>query len=53
MFSALKNWHGDFDHMEETTNLVNSFKVEKVIFNCGPYNGLEQELIKIDRTDQG
>lgn len=39
--------HGDFDHMGEAINLVNNFKVDKVIFNCGPYNDLEQELIKV------
>ena len=39
--------HGDLDHMGEAINLVNNFKVEKVIFNCGPYNDLEQELIKV------
>ena len=39
--------HGDFDHMGEAINLVNNFKVEKVIFNCGSYNDLEQELIKV------
>lgn len=39
--------HGDFDHMGEAINLVNNFKVEKVIFNCGKYNDLEQELIKV------
>ena len=39
--------HGDFDHMGETINLVNNFKVEKVIFNCGPYNNLEKDLIKV------
>lgn len=39
--------HGDFDHMGEAINLVNNFKVEKVIFNCGEYNNLEQELIKV------
>ena len=39
--------HGDYDHMGEAVNLVNNFKVEKVIFNCGPYNDLEQELIKV------
>ena len=39
--------HGDFDHMGEAINLVNNFKVEKVIFNCGPYNELESELIKV------
>ena len=27
--------------------MVNNFKVEKVIFNCGTYNDLEQELIKV------
>ena len=39
--------HGDFDYMGEAINLVNNFKVEKVIFNCGPYNDLERELIKV------
>ena len=39
--------HGDFDHMGEAINLVNNFNVEKVIFNCGPYNDLEKELIKV------
>ena len=39
--------HGDFDHMGEAIDLVNNFKVEKVIFNCGPYNDLEKELIKV------
>ena len=33
--------------MGEAINLVNNFKVEKVIFNCGPYNDLESELIKV------
>ena len=39
--------HGYLNHMGESINLVNNFKVEKVIFNCGPYNDLEQELIKV------
>jgi len=39
--------HGDYDHMGEAINLVNNFKVENVIFNCGPYNDLESELIKV------
>ena len=39
--------HGDYDHMGEAINLVNNFKVEKVIFNCGPYNDLEEDLIKV------
>ena len=33
--------------MGGSINLVNNFKVEKVIFNCGAYNDLEQELIKV------
>ena len=33
--------------MGEAINLVNNFKVEKVIFNCGPYNDLEEKLIKV------
>ena len=33
--------------MGEAINLVNNFKVEKVIFNCGAYNDLESELIKV------
>ncbi len=39
--------HGDYDYMGEAINLVNNFKVEKVIFNCGLYNDLEKELIKV------
>ena len=37
--------HGDYDHMGETINLINNFKVSNVIFNCGNYNSLEKELI--------
>ena len=33
--------------MGEAINLVNNFKVEKVIFNCGKFNDLEKELIKV------
>ena len=33
--------------MGEAINLVNNFKIEKVIFNCGEFNDLEQELIKV------
>ena len=33
--------------MGEAINLVENFRVEKVIFNCGEYNDLEQELIKV------
>jgi len=45
--TALVISHGDYDHMGEAINLVNNFKVEKVIFNCGTYNSLEKELIKV------
>ena len=33
--------------MGEVINLVENFKVEKVIFNCGEFNELEQDLIKV------
>ena len=33
--------------MGDAINLVENFKVEKVIFNCGSYNDLEKELIKV------
>ena len=39
--------HGDYDHMGEAINLVNNFIVDKVIFDCGEFNELEQELIEV------
>ena len=39
--------HGDFDHMGEAIDLVNHFKIGNVIFNCGEFNDLEKELIKV------
>ena len=39
--------HGDYDHMGESINLINNFKVDKVIFNCGKFNELESNLIKV------
>ena len=33
--------------MGEAVNLVNNFKVDKVIFNCGEFNELEQDLIEV------
>ena len=39
--------HGDYDHMGEAINLVENFRVEKVIFNCGEFNDLELDLIKV------
>ena len=45
--SVLVISHGDNDHCGEAINLVENFNVEKVIFNCGDYNYLEKELIKV------
>ena len=39
--------HGDYDHMGNAINLVDNFKVDNVIFNCGDYNNLEKELIEV------
>ena len=39
--------HGYFDYIGEAINVVNNFKFDKVILNCGPYNDLEIELIKV------
>ena len=33
--------------MGEAINLVENFKVEKVIFNCGEFNELEKDLIEV------
>ena len=39
--------HGDYDHKGDTLNVIENIKVKKVIFNCGEYNDLEQDLIKV------
>ena len=39
--------HGDYDHMGEAINLIDNFKVEKVILSYGEYNNLEKELIEV------
>ena len=39
--------HGDYDHMGDAINIIENFKVDKVIFNCGEFNDLEKELIKV------
>lgn len=39
--------HGDFDHIGDTNELINSFKVNKVIFNCGDFSDLEKDIIRI------
>ena len=39
--------HGDFDHMGEANKILNTFVVDKVIFNCGDFDELEIELLNI------
>ncbi len=39
--------HGDYDHAGEAKNLINDFKIDKVIFNHDDTNELENELIQI------
>ena len=44
--------HGDYDHMGEAINLINNYQIDNVIFNCGEYNNLENELIELlNKTD--
>ena len=45
--NTLITTHGDYDHMGESINLVNNFKVGDVILNCGSLNELEQNLITL------
>ena len=44
--------HGDYDHMGDSNDLVNNFKVKNVVFNCGPINTLEKELNKLLKEKQ-
>lgn len=37
--------HGDNDHMGYSLDLINNIKVDNIIFNCGSFNELENELI--------
>ena len=39
--------HGDNDHIGESINIVNNFRIGKVVLNCGPFNNLEKKLIKV------
>ena len=39
--------HGDYDHMGESIELIENFKVKNVVFNCGDFNDLEKKLIKV------
>lgn len=45
--NTLITTHGDYDHMGESLNIVNNFKVGDVILNCGSLNELEQNLITL------
>lgn len=45
--NTLITTHGDYDHMGESLNIVNNFKVGDVILNCGSFNELEQNLITL------
>ncbi len=38
--------HGDYDHLGDAINLIENFKIKNVIFNCGEFNNLENNLIK-------
>lgn len=39
--------HGDYDHMGEAINIVDTIKVDEVILNNDAYNELELEFIKV------
>ena len=39
--------HGDNDHIGESINIVNNFRIGKVVLNCEPFNNLEKKLIKV------
>ena len=39
--------HGDYDHLGEAVNLINNFKVDKVVLNNDKFNDLETELINV------
>ena len=39
--------HGDADHMGDAIDLINNFKVDNVIINCGELDDLERKLIDV------
>ena len=39
--------HGDNDHIGESINIVNNFRIGKTVLNCGTFNNLEKKLIKV------
>ena len=42
--------HGDNDHGGEALNIINNFKVEKIILNNNSFNALEESLIKTNKV---
>lgn len=42
--------HGDNDHGGEALNIINNFKVEKIILNSNSFNALEKSLIKTNKV---
>ena len=42
--------HGDYDHLGEALTLINNYKINKVIFNSGNNNDLEQKIINELKT---
>ncbi len=40
--------HGDYDHLGEAINLLNDFKVEKILLNNNELNELEEEIISLN-----
>ena len=38
--------HGDYDHLGDTINLINNFKVKKILINSNKINNLEKNIIK-------
>ena len=50
--------HGDYDHIGEAEDIINNFKVDKIIFNCGDINELESNLLNnnydicVDKLDK-
>lgn len=39
--------HGDADHINDASYIVKQIKTKQVIFNCGNFNKLEQDLVKV------
>ena len=37
--------HGDYDHVGESINLINNFKIDKILINSGNINYLERNIL--------